>query len=80
MSNHTEMQATIEAMVQKGKGIIAIDESLPTIAKRFKPIGVESTDETRRSWRNAILTTPSLGDHISSVILFEETLRLGRKA
>lgn len=75
MSNHTEMQATIEAMVQKGKGIIAIDESLPTIAKRFKPIGVESTDETRRSWRNAILTTPSLGDHISSVILFEETLQ-----
>jgi len=60
--------------VQKGKGIIAIDESLPTIAKRFKPIGVEYTEETRRSWRNTILTTSHLGDHISGVILFEETL------
>ena len=74
MSVETEMQNTISAMVQKGKGIIAIDESLPTIAKRFKPIGVESTEETRRSWRNTILTTAHLGDHISGAILFEETL------
>jgi len=74
MSIQTEMQATIDAMVQKGKGIIAIDESLPTIAKRFKPIGVESTEENRRVWRNTILTTANLGDHISGVILFEETL------
>lgn len=74
MSIHTEMQATIDAMVQKGKGIIAIDESHPTIAKRFKPIGVESTEETRRAWRSLILTTPDLGNYISGVILFEETL------
>lgn len=74
MSVYTEMQATIDAMVQEGKGIIAIDESLPTIAKRFKPIGVESTEENRRLWRNTILTTPDLGHYISAVILFEETL------
>jgi len=61
-------------MVQKGKGILAADESNPTIAKRFKPIGVESTDESRRSWRNLLLSTPGLGEYISGVILFEETL------
>jgi len=74
MSVNTEMQDTIEAMVQKGKGIIAIDESFPTIAKRFKPIHVESTEENRRYWRSLILSTPGLGDFISGAILFEETL------
>ena len=74
MSVNTEMQNTIEAMVQKGKGILAIDESLPTIAKRFKPIQVKATEENRRVWRSLILTTPGLGDYISGVILFEETL------
>jgi fructose-bisphosphate aldolase class I len=74
MSIQTELQSTIEAMVQKGKGILAADESNPTIAKRFKPIGVESTEENRRAWRNLLLATPGLGKHISGVILFEETL------
>ena len=74
MTVKTELQSTIEAMVQKGKGILAADESLPTIAKRFKPIKVESTEETRRSWRSLLLTTPKLGDYISGIILFEETL------
>ena len=74
MSTQTELQSTIEAMVQKGKGILAADESNPTIAKRFKPIGVESTEESRRAWRNLLLATPGLGKHISGVILFEETL------
>ena len=74
MSIQTELQATIEDMVQKGKGILAIDESHPTIAKRFKPIHVESTEENRRIWRSLLLTTPGLGDYISGVILFEETL------
>lgn len=75
MSVNLELQATIDAMVQKGKGIIAIDESLPTIAKRFKPIQVESTAESRRAWRSLILTTPGLADHVSGAILFEETLQ-----
>jgi len=74
MSIQIELQSTIEAMVQKGKGILAADESNPTIAKRFKPIGVEPTEESRRSWRNLLLSTPGLGDYISGVILFEETL------
>ena len=74
MSIQTELQATIEDMVQKGKGILAADESNPTIEKRFKPINTESTEENRRIWRSLLLTTPDLGDYISGVILFEETL------
>ena len=74
MSIQTELQNTIEDMVQKGKGILAADESHPTIAKRFKPIKVKSTEESRRLWRSLLLTTPGLGDYISGVILFEETL------
>ena len=68
------LQDTIADMVQEGRGILAADESLPTMAKRFKPIGVESTEETRRAWRSLLLTTPGLGEYISGVILFEETL------
>ena len=74
MTIQTELQATIDAMVQKGKGILAADESAPTIAKRFQAIGVESTEEHRRFWRSTMITTPKLGDYISGIILFEETL------
>jgi fructose-bisphosphate aldolase class I len=69
-----ELQATIEQMVQKGKGILAADESQPTIAKRFAPIKVESTEESRRAYRALLFTTPGIEDSISGVILFEETL------
>lgn len=74
MSTRDELQATIEQLVQKGKGILAADESSPTIAKRFKSIGVESTLERRRQYRSLILETPNLGNFISGIILFEETL------
>jgi fructose-bisphosphate aldolase class I len=69
-----ELQATIEHMVQAGKGILAADESQPTIAKRFAPIGVESTEENRRAYRALLFTAPGIEDYISGVILFEETL------
>jgi len=68
------LQATIELMVQKGKGILAADESQPTIAKRFAPIKVESTEESRRAYRALLFTTPGIEDYISGVIQFEETL------
>ncbi|MDH5539887.1 MAG: fructose-bisphosphate aldolase class I [Rhizobacter sp.] len=76
MSAPHELELTIEAMVHggKGKGILAADESGPTIAKRFKSIGVESTEENRRAWRSLLLTTKGLGEFISGVILYEETL------
>jgi len=74
MNAQQTLQATIDELVQKGKGILAADESNPTMAKRFKAIGVPSTEKTRRSYRSLILTTAGLGDHVSGIILFEETL------
>ena len=74
MEYQSELEATIKDMVQKGRGILAADESSPTIAKRFKAIAVESTEENRRAWRSLLVTTEGLGQYISGIILFEETL------
>jgi len=74
MSHQQDMEDTVEKLIHKGRGILAADESAPTIAKRFAAIGVESTEEKRREYRSLIFSTPSLGDHISGVILYEETL------
>ncbi len=62
-------------LVEPGKGILAADESHPTIAKRFKSMGVESTEENRRSYRELLFTTEGVEAQISGVILFDETLR-----
>lgn len=62
-------------LVPSGKGILAADESLGTIRKRFDRINVESTEEARRSYREMLFTTPNLEEHISGVILFDETIR-----
>ena len=74
MTIHSELQKTIEDMVDSHRGILAADESAPTIAKRFDAIGVKSTEESRRYYRALLLDTPDLGSYISGVILFEETL------
>ena len=63
------------AMVASGKGILAADESTATITKRFSSINVESTADSRRAYRDALFTTPGLGDSISGVILYDETIR-----
>jgi fructose-bisphosphate aldolase class I len=78
MSIGEELQATIRDLVQAGKGILAADESVPTIVKRFQAVGVESTEENRRGYRSLLLTAPGVGEYLSGVILFEETL--GQKA
>jgi fructose-bisphosphate aldolase class I len=64
-----------KALVVDGKGILAADESSPTIKKRFDSIGVESTEDTRRDYRTMLFTSPEAGRYISGVILFDETLR-----
>ena len=74
MKNLTELESTISDLVQKGRGILAVDESSPTIASRFKAINVESTEESRCAWRGLLVTTPDLGKYISGIIFFEETL------
>jgi len=74
MNTDQRLQQTISDMVDDRRGILAADESAPTIKKRFAAINLESTEENRRVYRSLLLETPGLGDYISGVILFEETL------
>ena len=73
MSN--DLNAIARAMVAPGRGILAADESTGTIGKRFDSISVENTEENRRAYRDMLFTTKGIGDHISGVILYDETLR-----
>ncbi len=73
--NIDELKSVAEAIVAKQKGILAADESNPTIKKRFDPIGVESTEENRRRYREILFTTEGIERYIGGVILFDETLR-----
>ncbi len=70
-----ELEETARTMVASGKGILAADESSPTIKKRFDTINVESTKENRQFYREMLFATQGLEDYISGVILFDETLR-----
>jgi fructose-bisphosphate aldolase class I len=70
-----ELQATAEALVAPGKGILAADESTGTIKKRFDSIGVESTEENRRAYRDLLFTTEGVEEYVSGVILYDETIR-----
>jgi fructose-bisphosphate aldolase class I len=74
MSQH-DLTATAQALVAPGKGILAADESFGTIEKRFKSINLTSTEEHRRAYREMLFTTKGVGDFISGVIMFDETLR-----
>src|SRR3989475_2753552 len=71
----TSLEETAQALVAPGKGILAADESGSTIKKRFDSIGIESTEENRRAYRDMLFTTPGAEDYISGVILFDETIR-----
>jgi len=70
-----DLHETARSLVAAGKGILAADESTGTIKKRFDAIGVESTEESRRAYRELLFTTPGVGAYISGVILFDETIR-----
>ena len=69
------MRTTANDLVAPGKGILAADESTGTIKKRFDSIGVENLEANRQAYRQMLFTTPGLGEHISGVILFDETIR-----
>jgi fructose-bisphosphate aldolase class I len=71
----SDLEQIARAMVAPHKGILAADESSPTIKKRFDSIKVESTEENRRAYREILFTTPKANEFISGVILYEETLR-----
>jgi fructose-bisphosphate aldolase class I len=72
---HQELETVARALVAKGKGILAADESTRTITKRFERVNVPSNPETRRAYRNMLFTTPGVEAYISGVILFDETIR-----
>jgi fructose-bisphosphate aldolase class I len=69
------LSRTAAAMVAKGKGLLAADESSGTCEKRFKSVGVECTEQNRRAYRDLLFTTKGIEDFVSGVILFDETLR-----
>ena len=78
--NRTELESIARAMVSKGRGILAADESTSTIKKRFDSIKLESTEEARRSYREMLFTASGIADYISGVIFYDETLRQKTRA
>ncbi|MGZ8440442.1 MAG: class I fructose-bisphosphate aldolase [Candidatus Deferrimicrobiaceae bacterium] len=70
-----ELESVARSLVAEGKGILAADESSPTIEKRFKGIGTASTEENRRAYRELLFTTLGASEFVSGVILFDETIR-----
>jgi fructose-bisphosphate aldolase class I len=70
-----DLESIALAMVAPGKGIIAVDESTNTITKRLTAVGLDSTEEVRRAYREMLLTAPGLSEHISGAILYDETIR-----
>jgi fructose-bisphosphate aldolase class I len=78
--NLAELNRVAEAMVAPGRGILAADESSATIKKRFDAIGAESTDNTRRDYRELLFrSTEAMSKYISGVILYDETIRQSAK-
>jgi fructose-bisphosphate aldolase class I len=73
--NIQQLESTAMELVTQGKGILAADESTGTITKRFDAVGIESTEENRRAYREMLFTTPGIGEYLSGVILFDETIR-----
>jgi fructose-bisphosphate aldolase, class I len=74
MSAHV-VEDIARALVADGKGLIAMDESTPTCNERFAALGIPQTEQTRRAWRELIVSTPRLGEAVSGAILFDETIR-----
>jgi fructose-bisphosphate aldolase, class I len=70
-----ELEKTARELVAPGKGILAADESFGTIGKRFEAVGIESSEESRRQYREMLFTTEGIGEFLSGVILFDETIR-----
>jgi fructose-bisphosphate aldolase class I len=74
MDHQNELAATIGRIIEPGKGILAADESMPTITKRFDAVGIASSEDTRRAYRSLLFAAPGADEYLGGVILFEETL------
>lgn len=73
--NIQELESTAKTMVAPGKGLLAMDESTPTCKSRFEKVGIDCTEENRRAYRDLLVTTKGLPEHIGGAILFDETIR-----
>ena len=71
---NSQLQTVAQRLGEPGRGILAADESGGTIKKRFDTIGVESTPETRRDYRELLFRSDGLRENVSGVILFDETI------
>ena len=69
-----KLSAIAKRLISKNKGVLAADESSPTIKKKFDSIGIESTENNRRDYRELLFSTSGIEDYISGIILYEETL------
>ncbi|MDP8938902.1 MAG: fructose-bisphosphate aldolase class I [Actinomycetota bacterium] len=73
--DHQKLENTVEELLAPGQGILAADESTGTITKRFEAVGIESNENTRRDYRELLFTTEGIGEFLSGVILYDETIR-----
>ena len=74
MTRH-DLESVALALVPKGKGILAADETIPTLTKRFDTLGIQSTEQSRRTYREMLFTSPGAAEFISGVIMYDETIR-----
>jgi len=77
--NVQQFKDTATKLLAGDKGLLAMDESTSTCNRRFAKLGIPQTEESRRAYRELIVTTPGLGDSISGAILFDETIRQRKK-
>ncbi|MCE9548873.1 fructose-bisphosphate aldolase, partial [Candidatus Nomurabacteria bacterium] len=77
--NQEVLKNTVARLVMPPKGLLAIDESLPTCNERFEKLGVPTTEEKRREYRELLVTAPNIEKYISGYILFDETIRQSTK-
>ncbi len=69
------LESVVGALVADGKGILAADETVPTLTRRFDALGIQSTEQSRRAYREMLVTSPGAAEFISGVIMFDETIR-----
>jgi hypothetical protein len=70
-----DLEAVAQTLVAEGKGILAADETVPTLTRRFDTLGIHSTEESRRNYREMLFTSPGAAEFISGVIMYDETIR-----
>ena len=75
MENKNNLTETVSRLIATPKGILAIDESIPTFNKRFEKLGIISSEENRRAYRELLVTAPNIEQYISGYILYDETIR-----